>query len=65
VTDILDWLCPLSALQKHSDVKARRTHGTGGWFLQQEEIAIWMSADSDRDEVLCLGDPGVGKTNLA
>jgi hypothetical protein len=63
--DVLDWLCPLSALQKHSDIRARRAPGTGLWFLQKEEIISWLSPDSDSHEVLCLGDSGVGKTNLA
>lgn len=65
MTDILDWLCPLSALQKHSDIKARRAPGTGAWFLQGEEVASWLRPESSNHELLCLGDPGVGKTNLA
>ncbi|ERF70990.1 hypothetical protein EPUS_03269 [Endocarpon pusillum Z07020] len=65
MTEVLDWLCPSAALQKHDDIKARRAPGTGAWFLNMQEIVSWLSYDSDSYEVLCLGDPGVGKTNLA
>ncbi len=63
-TDILDWLAPISSLQKHSDVQLKRASGTGDWFLQSPQLISWIEGQSVEDDLLCIGGPGVGKTVL-
>jgi hypothetical protein len=63
-TEILDWLVPITSLQKHSDVQAKRAPGTGEWFLRSQVLLDWTSGQSQQQEVLCIGGPGVGKTVL-
>lgn len=61
--EFLDWICEADYFKQHRDSLARRTSGTGEWFLQHPEVQMWSkSTDST---LLCPGDPGVGKTILA
>ena len=61
--EILDWLAPVETFHKHRDLQAKRSHGTGQWFLNKPEFRQWLEDDSLHD-LLCLGGPGVGKSIL-
>jgi Cdc6-like AAA superfamily ATPase len=59
---ILDWLSPLDYHPQHSDTFARRTEGTGRWFLSSPQFQSWVSATDST--LFCPGIPGAGKTIL-
>jgi hypothetical protein len=61
-TEVLDWLSPISSLVRHRDVQAKRAAGTGGWILDHDEIAKWLSDKAYGQHILCVGGPGTGKT---
>ena len=63
MAEILDWLAPIETLHKHRDVQAKRSPGTGQWFLDKLEFRKWLEEDSLHD-LLCIGSPGVGKSVL-
>lgn len=63
--EILDWLVPASNLQKHYELQNRRVENTCQWFLQSEEWQRWTSPDNAVHDLLCTGNPGVGKSVLA
>ncbi|KAF2141322.1 uncharacterized protein K452DRAFT_38103 [Aplosporella prunicola CBS 121167] len=61
--NIINWLSEVNFLATQAAVLARRTEGTGQWFLESNEFRQWVAGDN---KVLwCPGDPGVGKTILA
>jgi hypothetical protein len=60
---IFAWLSNYRSMEKHHDVSARRTPGTGEWLLQHSLFKDWMK-DQQKNSLICLGGPGVGKTVL-
>ncbi|EXJ74159.1 uncharacterized protein A1O5_02453 [Cladophialophora psammophila CBS 110553] len=63
-TDILDWLAPLSSLHKHRDLQVRRAEGTGRWFLEHPDFLHWAGDNNSKNDLLCVGGPGAGKSVL-
>lgn len=62
-SDILNWLVPIGDLHKHRDIQAKRSPGTGKWFLDTKEFQEWRQ-DGSWPNLLCIGGPGVGKSVL-
>ncbi|KAI5837197.1 hypothetical protein DFP73DRAFT_569324 [Morchella snyderi] len=48
--------------ERHSEVCFRLRRNTGAWFLKCAEVRAWVSGKVRY--LLCVGDPGVGKTFL-
>ena len=63
-TRILDWFCPKEALHRHADIQEHTTPGTGQWFLHQPQVETWTQNLSLRQDMLCIGNPGTGKSHL-
>lgn len=64
ITDILDWLAPVSWLHKHRDLQVKRSKGTGEWFLQHQVFKDWAEDETAEHDLLCVGGPGAGKSIL-
>ncbi|KAK5439601.1 hypothetical protein LTR34_000569 [Exophiala xenobiotica] len=64
ITDILDWLAPVSWLHKHRDLQVKRAKGTGEWFLHHQVFKDWAGDDAAEHDLLCVGGPGAGKSIL-
>lgn len=62
--EILEWLVPAVTLQRHVETQRKRVSHTCEWFLQSEQYAEWQSLHVPVYDMLCLGNPGVGKTVL-
>lgn len=62
--EILDWLAPLSSLQKHVKVQQHQNPNTCRWLLEHENFVQWTSSVKIQHDILCQGRPGVGKTVL-
>lgn len=63
---VLKWLVasPSLSTEKHDDVKAQRTPGTGDWLLTRPAFQEWIILQNERKAFVCFGGPGVGKTVL-
>jgi len=63
---ILQWLSPLEAQQRHQGVRTNRLDGIGNWVLETNEFRKWSGAEDGCAEpvLFCEGNPGVGKTYL-
>lgn len=63
-TEILHWLSPEQLSEKHQDINARHTDGTGQWFLNRDELRSWLEDQASNPILWCRGHPGAGKTDL-
>lgn len=62
---VLKWLAlPSLSTEKHDDVKAQRTPGTGAWLFTKPAFQEWMTVQDEQRAFVCFGGPGVGKTVL-
>lgn len=61
---LLAWLSPLEPQRRHDDVRAKRSKGTGTWFLNTTEFQSWGDHEDARDcrALYSFGEPGAGKT---
>lgn len=64
-SEILEWLVPASTLQRHVETQRKRANNTCEWFLQSRQFQEWQSPDTPASDLLCMGNPGVGKTVLS
>jgi hypothetical protein len=64
--ELLLWLSSLQPQLRHEDIIAKRSEGTGGWFLSSPTFKTWVSyGDIQTVHVLwSVGAPGAGKTIL-
>ena len=63
---ILEWLSPMAARERHQAVREGRVAGVGNWLLRTNEFEKWHTGE-DRavnPVLFYYGDPGVGKTYL-
>ena len=60
---IMRWLSPLEASNRHQGVRTGRFGGVGDWLLETSEFQYWRDG-ADRAVLFCSGNPGVGKTYL-
>lgn len=60
----MNWLSPLELHKRHEDVRAKRSEGTGTWFLNTPEFLNWSNKQNvgDNYAICSFGDPGAGKT---
>lgn len=63
--EILEWLVPAATLQKHVKTQQQRVDKTCQWFLDSSEFQKWQNLFEPAYDMLCTGNPGVGKTVLA
>jgi hypothetical protein len=63
---LLSWSSSLQPQRRHEDVKAKRSKGTGGWFLNSTIFRRWSALDDIQIShvLLSIGAPGAGKTVL-
>jgi len=63
---ILEWLSPTVARERHQSVREGRVDGVGDWLLPTKEFEEWHTSEDQAVHPLlfCYGDPGVGKTYL-
>jgi len=61
---ILEWLSPMEARERHQAVREGRGDGVGDWLLRTNEYERWQSEEAVHPLLFCYGDPGVGKTHL-
>ncbi|KAI5786671.1 ankyrin repeat-containing domain protein [Pyronema domesticum] len=40
---IIEWISPLDPQKRHDDIKSKRLHGTGAWFLKKPEFIDWCN----------------------
>jgi GTPase SAR1 family protein len=59
---ILDWLTPINYASQQYGFFNKRQSGTGQWVLESDVYQAWSKAE--KQTLLCLGGPGVGKTIL-
>lgn len=53
---ILEWLSRLDFKEKHCDLRNRRHHGTGEWFLNEQKFKSWKDRLPDHPSTLwCTG----------
>lgn len=62
---ILEWLVPAATLQRHVKTQKQRASNTCEWFLRSEQFQKWHDLSFPPFDLLCTGNPGVGKTILA
>ena len=60
---LLDWISSTDYPAQQSDIIKRRQKGTGQWFLNAPEVALWLR--EDKATLFCPGIPGAGKTMIA
>ncbi|KAF2200242.1 ankyrin, partial [Delitschia confertaspora ATCC 74209] len=60
---LLEWVSPTAYPAQQSDIIKRRQEGTGQWFLDEPEVARWLS--ESKGTLFCPGIPGAGKTMVA
>ncbi|KIW12585.1 hypothetical protein PV08_09863 [Exophiala spinifera] len=60
---IINWLSPLDFSRVQDSIFARRTPGTGLWFLGSPMYQSWI--DSAGGTMWCPGIPGAGKTLMS
>lgn len=63
--ELLNWLLPGTALQKHAKTQRQRANNTCEWFLHSQSFEKWHDLSRPAHDMLCTGNPGVGKTVLA
>lgn len=63
--EILEWLVPAAILQRHVKTQKQRANNTCEWFLHSERFQDWHDLSRPSHDMLCTGNPGVGKTVLA
>lgn len=63
--EILEWLVPAATLQRHVKTQKQRATNTCEWFLHSERFQDWHDLSRPSHDMLCTGNPGVGKTVLA
>ena len=63
---ILEWLSPVAARERHQAVREGRVDGVGGRLLRTNEFEEWHTTEDQvvHPLLFCYGDPGVGKTYL-
>ncbi|CCX10879.1 Similar to ankyrin repeat-containing protein, putative [Penicillium marneffei ATCC 18224]; acc. no. XP_002144344 [Pyronema omphalodes CBS 100304] len=69
---IIEWISPLDPQKRHDDIKSKRLHGTGAWYLKKPEFIDWCnesqgenSGDESKPILGCYGIPGPGKSVMA
>jgi len=64
--EIMRWLSPLEANDRHQGVRTNRFDGVGDWLLETQEFRKWKESrgGADKAVLFCYGNPGVGKTYL-
>ena len=62
--EIIDWLSPLSFLQKEKKLFAECFKETGDWLLQDQSFQFWAE-QGHQWYLQCVGEPMVGKTVLS
>ena len=64
--ELVSWLSLLEPDLRHVDVKAKRSEGTGVWFLNVQTFIAWSTFEGIRNYrvLLGFGAPGAGKTTL-
>lgn len=62
--EILEWLSPSHGRGRHSEVRSRRTPGTGKWLLDTSDFQNWIDKESSQKILWLVGDPGCGKSTL-
>lgn len=61
--NILEWISSSDYPAQQSDIMKRRQEGTGKWFLDAPELALWLK--DTKTTLFCPGIPGAGKTMVA
>lgn len=63
---LLSWLSFMQPELRHKDVNAKRSDGTGTWFINTPGFQMWSSLENvpNYHTILSLGHPGAGKTTL-
>ncbi|KAH7191748.1 nucleoside phosphorylase, partial [Fusarium flagelliforme] len=59
---ILEWLTRYEYAMSHKDTFTKAETGTCQWFLDSHSFQTWLH--SDKQNLLCCGNPGAGKTVL-
>jgi hypothetical protein len=64
--ELLSSISSLQPERRHIDVKAKRTKGTGAWFLNAPAFTAWSAFVDGQDyqALLSFGAPGAGKSIL-
>ncbi|KAJ5979933.1 hypothetical protein N7481_007231 [Penicillium waksmanii] len=62
--EILEWLSPEHGRGRHSEVRSRRTPGTGKWLADTSSFQNWLDKESSQRILWLVGDPGCGKSTL-
>jgi hypothetical protein len=64
--EFIAWISVLDMYKRHHDLRARRSHGTGGWLIETPEFKHWFESRilEGCRILLGVGDPGAGKTLL-
>jgi GTPase SAR1 family protein len=62
--EILEWLSPEQGRGRHSEVRSRRTPGTGKWLADTSSFQNWLDKESLQKILWLVGDPGCGKSTL-
>jgi hypothetical protein len=64
--ELLSLISSLQPERRHVDVKAKRSKGTGAWFLNTPAFAAWSAFADGQDyhALLSFGAPGAGKSIL-
>ncbi|KAF1963967.1 ankyrin, partial [Bimuria novae-zelandiae CBS 107.79] len=60
---MVEWISSTDYPAQQSDIIGRRQEGTGQWFLDAPEVAIWLG--EPKGTLFCPGIPGAGKTMVA
>src|SRR5204862_1056383 len=60
---ILNWLSPVSPLQRHQTARKIYQKGTGRWFIDSPDFIHW--AKTRNSAIWLYGIPGAGKTILS
>lgn len=62
---VLEWLSPSDrARERHSEIRSRRTPGTGSWILHTRAFRDWIDETSPAKLAWFIGAPGCGKSTL-
>lgn len=62
--EILEWLSSEQGRGRHSEVRSRRTPGTGKWLADTSSFQNWVDKESSQKILWLVGDPGCGKSTL-
>ena len=61
---MLRWLSNFKMREKHEDILAHRSMGSGDWLLRHEKFQAWLKGDK-ATQIWCPGDPESGKSVMA